>query len=224
MLARSYHSQVYTQLRPATLAGMLRMAITDRRLGAPAGESAAERNHRVAERAAILAVQGLDYLLIREKDLAAGELVGLCRMVVKAVRAANRHTKILVAGRADVALAVGANGVHLGAAPGELTPAQVRVVMPGAFVSVSCHELEEVERARTLEASLILFAPVFAKTVAGQQVVAGVGLEALRQACRLAGDVPVFALGGVTETNAEQCILAGAAGVAAIRMFFGSQG
>jgi thiamine-phosphate pyrophosphorylase len=139
------------------------------------------------------------------------------------VRDGNAATRILVAGRPDVAMAVYADGVHLSAAPGELTPGQVRRLMPEAFVTVSCHGLAEVERARDGAASAILFGPVFGKTVAGVEVAAGIGLKALRQACAAAGDVPVWALGGVTETNSEDCVAAGASGVAAIRMFFSSE-
>ena len=221
MLGKSYHSQIYTQPNiQLDWHHMLRFAITDRRLGSRPGESAAERNRRVAERAAELAGDGVEHLLIREKDLSAAELVDLSRAVIAAARAVNAGMNVLIAERADVALAVQANGVHLSAAAGELTPAQVRLLMPHAFVSSSCHQFEEVERAREGGASAILFAPVFGKTVGGRELIAGVGLDALRHACALAAGVPVFALGGVTEANAEECIAAGAAGVAAIRMFF----
>jgi thiamine-phosphate pyrophosphorylase len=220
MLGKSYHSQVIRTTAQATLAEMLRFAITDRTLGASATENAAERNRRIAERSAKLAADGLEFLLIREKDLPAGELVELSRSIVEAVRKANPRTKILIAQRADIALAASADGIHLSAAAGELTPAQIRTIMPGAFVSVSCHHLDEVQTARDSAGSAILFAPVFGKTVAGQEIIAGAGLDQLRQACAAAGDVPVFALGGITEANAKDCIAAGATGIAAIRMFF----
>ena len=176
MLGKSYHSQVYTQPNiQLDWHHMLRFAITDRRLGSRPGESAAERNRRVAERAAELAGDGVEHLLIREKDLSAAELVDLSRAVTAAARAVNAGMNVLIAGRADVALAVQANGVHLSAAAGELTPAQVRLLMPQAFVSSSCHRFAEVERAREGGASAILFAPVFGKTVGGRELIAGVG-------------------------------------------------
>jgi thiamine-phosphate pyrophosphorylase len=127
---------------------------------------------------------------------------------------------VLVAQRLDVALAVGADGVHLSAAAGELTVSQVRILMPEAFVSVSCHALDEVRLARDGGASAVLFGPVFGKTVDRVEVVPGVGLKALRAACEAAGDMPALALGGVGERNAASCVEAGASGVAAIRMFF----
>jgi thiamine-phosphate pyrophosphorylase len=64
-----------------------------------------------------------------------------------------------------------------------------------------------------------LFGPVFEKRVEGIVVVAGVGLERLREACAAAGGIPVLALGGVTWESAERCVAAGAAGVAGIRLF-----
>jgi thiamine-phosphate pyrophosphorylase len=197
---------------------MLIFAITDRRLGAP-GNPESERQKRLAATCAALASQGIDYLLIREKDLAAGPLAELSRNIIAAIRNTGA-TKVLIARRPDIAIAVHADGVHLSAAPGELTPGDVRRLIPAAFVSISCHTLEEVQRARDLGASAILFGPIFGKVVAGIEVVPGIGLAPLRQACAVAGDTPVFALGGITAENSATCISAGASGIAAIRMFF----
>jgi thiamine-phosphate pyrophosphorylase len=190
---------------------MLRYAITD---GCAGDESEA-----ASARWAGWARLGVEFVLVREKRLEAGVLARLTREVVAAVGA---ETRVLVAGRVDVALAAGAGGVHLSARDGELSVGQVLQVMPRAFVSVSCHTLDEVRRAREDGASAVLFGPVFGKTVAGVEVVAGVGLGALREACKAAGGMPVFALGGVSAGNAESCVEAGAAGVAGIRMFAGA--
>jgi thiamine-phosphate pyrophosphorylase len=86
-------------------------------------------------------------------------------------------------------------------------------------VSVSCHTLEEVDRARDGGADLILFGPVFGKTADGEIAVPGVGIEALREACVRAGETPVLALGGITDLNSATTIAAGAKGIAAIRLF-----
>jgi thiamine-phosphate pyrophosphorylase len=172
-------------------------------------------------RCTALARDGVAYVLVREKALEAGALVELSRRIVEAVRAGGSETKVLVAGRVDVAIAAGADGVNLSARQGELTVAQVRRLMPNGYVSVSCHTLAEVRRAREGGANAVLFGPVFGKTVDGVEVVAGVGLEKLREACVAAGSMAVFALGGVTKQNAAACKAAGAAGVAGIRMFEG---
>lgn len=174
----------------------------------------------LAKRSGELAREGVEFVLVREKQLAAGELAEVCREVLQAVRAANSATKVLVAGRLDIAVSVGADGVNLSGAAGELTAAQVRELMPGAFVSVSCHSVADVVWARGTGADAALFGPVFGKTVDGVEVAPGIGLEALRDACHVAGKMPVLALGGISAGNATQCLAVGAAGVAGIRMYF----
>jgi thiamine-phosphate pyrophosphorylase len=167
--------------------------------------------------------EGVHYVQLREKPMAAGELVKLAVAILEVLRESGK-TKLLVNGRPDVAVASGADGVHLTAADGELTAAQVRAVFEAAgagtpVVSVSCHTLEEVRRAVSDGADFILFGPVFEKRVDGEMVGKGVGLGKLQEACKVAGETPVLALGGVTWPRAELCIEAGAAGVAGIRLF-----
>jgi thiamine-phosphate pyrophosphorylase len=87
------------------------------------------------------------------------------------------------------------------------------------LITVSCHTIEEIERARAASPDAIFFAPVFGKIVHGKTVTPAAGLEALRSACEAAGDIPVLALGGVTLGRAMLCLEAGAAGVAGIRLF-----
>lgn len=194
---------------------MLRYAISEGNLSHTDDADA----QRLIARAAELARTGVDFILLREKHLNAAQLTSLTRCVV----ALNRETatRIIVPGRADIALAGGAAGVHLSSAPGELTPHQVRTVFSKAWISVSCHSIDEVIRAHHNGADAILLAPVFGKTVGGVEVVPGLGLDLLRQACRAAGQTPVLALGGVSTHTAPSCLDAGAAGIAGIRMFFG---
>jgi thiamine-phosphate pyrophosphorylase len=173
------------------------------------------------------AAKGVEFVQLREKQLGAGELVRLAAAMRVGLRETGK-TKLLVNGRADVAVAAGADGVHLTSGEGELTAEQVRRVFRAAgagepVVSASCHSLEEVRRAVDGGVDMILFGPVFEKRVAGEVVVAGVGLEALREACAAAGKAPVLALGGVTWGNAERCVEAGAAGVAGIRLFYDAE-
>lgn len=198
---------------------MRRYAITDRSLLLPCevpGDFA-----DLVRQAALWAADGVDYIQLREKDLPPATLAAVARQMIEAL--GGTSTRLLINSRLDIAVAASAHGVHLTSAAGRLTPAQVREVYAGAdlplpVVSVSCHTLEEVEVARN-EADLILFAPVFHKTVAGEVVAAGVGLEGLRAACLAAGSTPVYALGGVTYENVSECLLAGAAGVAGIHLF-----
>jgi thiamine-phosphate pyrophosphorylase len=169
------------------------------------------------------AQEGLEFVQVREKELATGELVKL----VVAMRAALREkaeTKLLVNGRPDVAVVAGADGVHLSLQEGELTVEQVRQVFATAgagtpVIGVSCHTIDEVKRAVADGVDLILFGPVFEKRVKDEAVGEGVGLDVLQEACEAADGIPVLALGGVSWGSAELCIEAGASGVAGIRMF-----
>jgi thiamine-phosphate pyrophosphorylase len=190
---------------------MLRCAITDREyLIGCAGRWAED---------------GVDFVQLRDKTLGAAELAKLARAILKDIaEVPGAKTRLLINGRSDVAVAMGAAGVHLSSHPDELTPEQVRRMFalagnPEPLISVSCHTLAEVERARAATVDLILFGPVFEKRVNGELVSAGVGLAALSEACIAAAEVPVLALGGVTFENAPDCVRVGAQGVAGIRLF-----
>ena len=190
---------------------MLRYAITDRTLF-PGDESA--RRAALVAQARRLATDGIDYLQLREKDLSEADRVSLARDLMAAIRDAGGPTQLLLNGPPTLAQWAKADGVHLSLT----TFAQNLQSHHGLLVSASCHTLTDVQRAAEF-ADLILFAPVFEKRVDGEVVVPGVGLDALAQACVAAGEVPVLGLGGVTETNAPECLQVGAAGFASIRAF-----
>jgi thiamine-phosphate pyrophosphorylase len=172
-----------------------RYLITDRRLCGGLGGLLELLNAQMG--------RGVEYIQIREKDLSARELFEFARTVVAS--RGERRTKILVNTRADVAACAGADGVHL--------PADAaRLSLPGLLVGRSCHTVDEIRNAN---ADYVTFGPVFASPGKGDPV----GLDQLREASRLA--VPVFALGGVTWENAGECVKAGVAGIAGIRLFLG---
>jgi thiamine-phosphate pyrophosphorylase len=173
------------------------------------------------EQAQRWAADRMTYVQLREPHRDPGELAEIARSMHAIFLQAGGTTRLLVNHRVDVAAATGC-GVHLTARPGELTPTQVRQVLcaaVGTEISVSCHTLADVHRAVAERADLILFGPVFEKRVDGDLVMKGVGLDVLREVCVAAGNVPVFALGGVTISNASICLQAGAAGIAGIRTF-----
>jgi thiamine-phosphate pyrophosphorylase len=157
------------------------------------------------------ASRGVDYIQIREKDLCARDLLELTRRAVQAVRGFG--TRILVNGRADVALAAGAHGVHL---PGEsIAPSELRRLLgPDRLIAVSCHTIPELQAAEREGADFAVFGPVFDAPGKG----APVGIEGLRTATESVA-LPVLALGGITHENAPLCIRNGAAGIAGIRLF-----
>jgi thiamine-phosphate pyrophosphorylase len=191
---------------------MTRCAITNRKIVSREEQAARQALLGLAR---LWANSGIDYLQLREKDLEAAEMVSLARRMLAEL--AGSRTKLLINGRLDVAIAAGAHGVHLTSREDELTPAQVRSIFPEAIVSVSCHTLADIRRS--LDADFLLFGPVFEKSVIGERVSEGSGLELLREACRTAGPVPVLALGGITAENTSACLEAGAAGIAGIRLF-----
>jgi thiamine-phosphate pyrophosphorylase len=174
------------------------------------------------KQAAQWANSGVDFIQIREKDLHTDELASLTRKIVDAVRSTNGRTRVLLNGSAEIAIATGCDGIHLTSSQPEsaieTAKAAISRSIADPVISISCHTLEEIERARNRGATLALFAPVFEKRSV-EAVIPGQGLDALAKACRAAGSMPVFALGGVTEKKVGDCIKAGAAGIAAIRLF-----
>lgn len=199
-----------------------------------------EQRWILLDRIASAAAAGVDYIQLREKDLSAKELEVLARQALKIVRDHNEKTRLLINSRIDVALAIGADGVHLTA--NDISPADARAIwasstrenqrpaLPNSWtIGVSCHSLAEVRLAESHGADFVVLAPIFEK--AGTNTSA-VGVEALRLATRgrelpdarvEAGDqrakIPVFALGGITVENAIECIRYGASGIAGIRLF-----
>jgi len=171
---------------------------------------------------------GVDYIQLREKDLGTRELEALareCIALLEELRAENRElrTSFLISSRTDVALATGADGVHLRS--NDLSPGEVRriVGLTGErrkaesrfLIAVSCHTPDDVHRAESQGADFAAFAPVFEKKEA--PAAEPTGCAALREACT--AKTPVLALGGVTIANAASCLVAGASGIAGIRLF-----
>jgi thiamine-phosphate pyrophosphorylase len=177
--------------------------ITDRRLQPDLAAHAA--------RALAQLPPGRVLVQLREKDLGGRELLRLSRALVAACHAAGQ--RLVVNDRLDVALASGADGVHLPAAGIPVSDAR-RLLGPGALVGVSCHSADEVRRARDAGASFASVSPIY-DTPSKRAYGPPVGLAVLREAAALG--LPVIALGGITPARVPEVIAAGAQGVAAIR-------
>ena len=161
---------------------------------------------------------GVDWIQIREKDLSGR---ALAMLVSEALRRVPKSCRLLVNDRLDVALAAGAGGVHLGeqSLPVEEVKRLVKERKIGGefLVGVSAHSLESVRSAEANGAHYVIFGPVFA-TPSKLGYGPPQGVERLAQACRSV-TIPVMAIGGITVENAFECAAAGAAGIAAIRLF-----
>jgi len=163
---------------------------------------------------------GVDWVQVREKDLEARELVAIVREAVAAAR--GTATCILVNDRLDVAITEGAAGVHLG---GESMPvkdvrewcSRFAALPPKFLIGASTHSLAAALAAERDGADYVFFGPVFA-TPAKLQYGPPQGLARLEEVCRSL-KIPVIAIGGITTENAGECLRAGAAGIAAIRLF-----
>jgi thiamine-phosphate pyrophosphorylase len=155
---------------------------------------------------------GLPAVQLRDKDLPGRPLFELAERL--RVATARRGARLFVNDRIDVALAVGADGVHLG---GTSLPADVarRLLPPGGLVGVSVHAPAEVVAAAATGADLCVFGPVYAtpsKAAFGPPQ----GEDRLREAVAAAA-VPVLAIGGVGTAEVPRVRAAGAAGIAVIR-------
>jgi thiamine-phosphate pyrophosphorylase len=160
---------------------------------------------------------GVDMVQIREKDLASRELIALVQEALSASREPGRGgASVIVNDRLDVALAAGAEGVHLGA---HSMPVQVvrRFAPPPFVIGVSCHSLAEAMAAESGGADYLVLGPVF-ETPSKLGYGPPLGLEMLRGVTSRI-TIPVLALGGITVERIRPCLEAGASGIAGIRIF-----
>jgi thiamine-phosphate pyrophosphorylase len=179
-----------------------------------------EREQRLLAKIAECAAAGIEYIQLREKDLEIRALEELSLQAMAAL--GGSRTQLLINSRTDVALACGAHGVHLPA--NDLAASEVRSIFAragrsDAVIGVSAHSASEVALAEAHGASFAVFGPVYEKAGTANRD----GLERLRRICHRTESaqppMPVWALGGITLGNAQQCAEAGAAGIAAIRLF-----
>ncbi len=154
---------------------------------------------------------GVRAVQLREKDLGGRELLELARKMRELT--ARHGAKLLVNDRVDVALASGADGVHLGES--SIPPEEARRLLgPGRLIGVSTHSGEQLAAVQAAGADFAVFGPVYytpSKAAYGPPL----GVDALRRACASAR-IPVFALGGVGPRNINEVIAAGADGIAMI--------
>jgi thiamine-phosphate pyrophosphorylase len=154
-----------------------------------------------------LAEVGVDGFQVRDKAATTRELVELTRVVLAAVRPLGGT--VVVDDRLDVALATGADGVHLGAddLPVELATAAA----PHLLVGATCRDRAAVERAAAAGAAYAGVGPVFATSKAG--LPPALGVPAITTA---SGVLPLVAIGGIAAGRVRPALDAGAHGVAVL--------
>jgi thiamine-phosphate pyrophosphorylase len=197
--------------------------VTDRR-SLPLSTSS-DADSMLVENVGRVAAAGADWIQLREKDYSGREWSELVKQCLQRVRQANPATRVFVNDRLDVALARGAGGVHL--SENGLPVAEAcrlrdqyfaeRGEKREFFVGVSCHSLGAALGAARAGADYIYFSPIFS-TPSKANYGPPQGVERLERICKSV-DIPVIAIGGIAPENARSCLAAGAAGVAAIRMF-----
>jgi thiamine-phosphate pyrophosphorylase len=157
---------------------------------------------------------GVDWLQLRDRELEGRDLLHWAEELATAARRAaersGRPLQVIVNRRIDVALAIAADGVHLGF--DALPPAETAGLMPeGASIGVSTHAADEVRAARAAGADYVHLAPIW-DPLSKPAERAALGLVGLREACR--HGLPVLAQGGVTPERCPELRRAGAGGVA----------
>ena len=158
-----------------------------------------------------LARGGATLVQVREKSLspldfytAAAEAVSLARRL---------GVRVIINDRVDIALAVGANGVHVG--QGDLPPARVRALLgPKRVIGFSTHSLEQAVAADSMPVDYIAIGPIY-RTATKENPDPIVGLELISEVARRVSK-PIVAIGGITLDRAPSVIAAGADSVAVI--------
>jgi thiamine-phosphate pyrophosphorylase len=159
--------------------------------------------------ARIVLAAGARWIQLRDKAAPTGQLTALARRLATRVRAAGGV--FIVNDRLDVALAVEADGVHLGQE--DLPPGEARRLAPGFVVGVSTHGLEQARRAQAEGADYVALGSIY--PTGSKPRFELVGLETLRRV-RPHVRVPLVAIGGVTPARVPELRAAGADGVAVI--------
>jgi thiamine-phosphate diphosphorylase len=187
--------------------------ITDRaRLRAAVGASAGDWRDLVVEQIEGAIAGGVDLVQIRERDIEGAVLVELTRRIVRLAR--GTATKVVVNDRLDVALAAGADGVHL--RERGLPASRARSLAPQALIGRSVHSV--VSALASPEADYVLAGSVF-ETASKPGQPAALGLTGLREVVRAVGGGRVIAVGGVTVDNLTEVAASGVFGIAAIGAF-----
>jgi len=165
-----------------------------------------------AEQVRLLNRGGATLVQLREKQMSPKEFYEQAKAAVAVAEQCG--VRLIINDRVDVALAVGANGVHLG--QDDMPPDAARELLgPKAVVGYSTHNIEQAIEASKLPIDYLAIGPIFT-TSTKSDTAPVLGLEGLRTVRQTIGDLPLVAIGGITQANAPNVIQAGADSVAVI--------
>lgn len=154
---------------------------------------------------------GVKAVQLREKDLSSRELYELAREMREIT--SHYNALLFINDRIDIAMAVAADGVHMGHGSIPIQGAR-KLLGVEKLIGVSCHGRESAVAAQEKGADFITYGPVF-HTPSKAKYGHPVGIESLREVTPLLR-IPVFALGGITSRNTRQVLDAGANGISLI--------
>ena len=171
-----------------------------------------------AEQVTRLIAGGATLIQLREKNATPYDFY---RDAADAIGIAHAHgVRLIINDRADIALALNADGVHLG--QGDLPPEAARALLGSdAIIGYSTHNLAQAEMAARLPINYLAIGPVYA-TATKQNAEQVVGLDGVRRTRAAIGDLPLVAIGGITLELAREVLAAGADSVASISALLGS--
>jgi len=176
--------------------------ITDRRVS---GLSHAEQVARLID-------GGATVIQLRDKESSSADFLRAAEAALSVAQ--KNHVRLIINDRVDIALALSADGVHVGQSdlPSEIAR---RLLGPESILGVSTHNVEQVRIASRLPVDYVAFGPIF-ETGTKQDHEPVAGLDGLRSARAALGDLPLVAIGGLNKDNAAAAIEAGADSVALI--------
>ena len=165
-----------------------------------------------AEQVEKLIAGGATLIQLRDKAASPAEFFEAAAAAISVAR--QYRVKIIVNDRVDIALAVKADGVHLG--QDDLPPEKARVILgENAIIGYSTHNLDQAVEAIKLPVDYIAIGPAF-ETLTKHDTDAVVGLERLRQVRKAIGNFPLVSIGGIDEANLQSVFAAGADSAAMI--------
>jgi thiamine-phosphate pyrophosphorylase len=159
-----------------------------------------------AEEVARLIEGGATLIQLREKHASPAEFFEAAKTAIDIAR--NHDVRIIINDRVDIALALKADGVHLG--QDDLPPEKARDILGrDAIIGFSTHTIEQALAAAKMPVDYIAFGPIFpTKTKENPSPV--VGIETLAAVRKIVGEIPLIAIGGIDKSNVQNVLNAGA--------------